>query len=95
MATPETLRGDAARLRREADAITVALAGVRRRSGPDVWAGPLADRVVVALAGHERSLAAAAADLHRVAATLQTRADAIEAQLLREAAQRRGPGVLA
>jgi hypothetical protein len=95
VATPDTLRADAARLRREADAITVALAGVRRHSGPDVWGGPLADRVVAALADHERSLAAAAGDLHRVAATLQARADVIEAQLLREAAQRRGPGALA
>jgi hypothetical protein len=86
VADPEALRRDAARLLREADRLRAALTPVVPLTGPDVWAGPVADRVAAELADRQRELDAAATELREVAALLRARADTLEAHLREQAA---------
>lgn len=85
MSSPEWYDAQAARLQTHAAALPGLLRPVQQRTGPHVWRGPAAQRFDSQLAGHVTALHAAAEELRAIAAGLRARADALRAELRREA----------
>lgn len=87
MSSPADLRATAGALVAEAAAIAPLLDDVVRRSGPDVWAGPAAERFDAELHVRRAELRGVVEELQAAADALQLRADRLEAEL-REAQRR-------
>lgn len=81
MASPADLRTTAAALVAEAAAIAPLLDDVVRRSGPDVWAGPAAERFDAELHVRRAELRGVVEELAAAADALQLRAERLEAEL--------------